>query len=45
MFRFSYNFQGLKIRFAVSSREVFLKKLSELASLAYAGKINDVKFY
>lgn len=45
MFRFSYNYKGIKIRFACKDRQVFLQRLAELARLGMAGKINNVKFY
>ena len=46
MFRFSYmTAGGVKIRFAAKDRNIFLNKLMELASLAFRGKIYDIKFY
>lgn len=45
MFKFSYEFQGLTINFAIKSRLTFIEKLNELQILVFQGRINNVKFY
>ena len=45
MYRFSYKLKGMTIHFAIKDKSILLKKLDELASLAFRGKIHNIIFF